>query len=312
MIKAVITGPTGIGKSKFVLDLAEKLNAEIIGADSRQIYSEVAIGVATPPKEDLERVPHHLVGFKSIIDSYSVGEYYKDVQNIQNRHPNKDYIVVGGTGFYIKAITQGLVDLPQVELCARQKAREELEAMGHQLFYESLEKIDSIALDKVKPTDTHRLLRIKEVYLQTGKSWSSFISNRLPALASAPIIELSRPRDELYSRINSRVNEMIKTGWVDEVIGLSGAGFSFSEPGLNSLGYSEIHEILKSAHMVEKNVPKGTRAELIELISKKTRNYAKRQLTFVRTQIPNTFEIPIEKGYDLSAICEKIKKNNFF
>lgn len=312
MIKAVITGPTGIGKSKFVLDLAESLNAEIIGADSRQIYSEVTIGVATPPLEDLERIPHHLVKCKSITERYSVGQYYKDVKSIVEKHPHKNFVIVGGTGFYIKAITQGLVHLPDIDLIARNQASDELKSMGYQRFYESLQHIDPVAIEKIKPTDTHRLLRIKEIFIQTGKSWSSFLEEKLPALTRNPIVNLSRPRDELYNRINSRVISMIEEGWIDEVISLSEAGFNFTEPGLNSLGYPEIYAILKGGHMRDNGIPATIRDDLIELISKKTRNYAKRQMTFVRTQLPNTVEIPMEKGYDLEAICGKIKKNDFF
>lgn len=304
MIIACITGPTGVGKSHHVIRLAKRLGAEIVGCDSRQVYQGVSIGVATPSQADLDFIRHHLVGFLPLDERYSVGKFYQDMQFFVQS--DKPFILVGGTGFYIKAIQQGLHQIPEIEPEVREYVRMELANQGLVSFRTRAAKIDPKAFEKIGHTDTYRLSRVVEVYEQTQKTWSSFLENKLPPLYQKDVYTLERPRNDLYQRINARVSSMIDAGWIDEIRTLSAKGYTFEEPGLNAIGYKEIlNEIIDVPN--RENVSQ----EVVDQIAKKTRNYAKRQMTFIRTQIQKTSSINMESPSEWETIVEKIKKKNF-
>lgn len=312
MIIAIITGPTGIGKTQTVIQLANTFGAEIVNADSRQVYKDVHIGVASPSQEDYNQVPHHLFEFLPLEKSYSVGEYYQDVRALLDSNPDKKFLLVGGTGFYIKAIVSGLSNTPSIDMSIRSQVQTDIQERGLEEVFLEAQGIDPVACAKIPSTDNHRIGRIVEVYRQTGRTWSSFEDEKLPPLSSAPIFVLERPRDILYQRINERVLTMLEEGWLQEVKLLVSQGVDFELPGLNALGYKELGLYLQTRDNGESDFKNQEFEDLIQLISKKTRNYAKRQMTFMRTQLPETTAINLEKSGYFGRILKKIKKNDFF
>ena len=271
----IIGGPTGVGKTNVAISLAEHYQAEIVNADSRQVYTELNIGVGKPTKEQLKAIPHHLIGHVSIHEPYSAGQYAKDALAIVDELflKNRIVIVSGGTGLYLKAIMQGLDEFPDVsvEIVDRWTARWKDE--GIENLANTLEKIDPDYYAMVDRKNPMRLIRALSVSESTGKPFSSFRSN--PSMERAykifPIL-LERPREELYSRINQRVIDMLNQGWLEEARSL----FPFRHlKSLNTVGYKELFEVLEGKMELPEAIPK---------IQQTTRNYAKRQLTWWRNQ----------------------------
>ena len=271
----IIGGPTGVGKTNVAISLAEHYQAEIVNADSRQVYTELNIGVGKPTKEQLKAIPHHLIGHVSIHEPYSAGQYAKDALAIVDELflKNRIVIVSGGTGLYLKAIMQGLDEFPDVsvEIVDRWTARWKDE--GIENLANTLEKIDPDYYAMVDRKNPMRLIRALSVSESTGKPFSSFRSN--PSMERAykifPIL-LERPREELYSRINQRVIDMLDQGWLEEARSL----FPFRHlKSLNTVGYKELFEVLEGKMELPDAIPN---------IQQTTRNYAKRQLTWWRNQ----------------------------
>ena len=271
----IIGGPTGVGKTNVAISLAEHYQAEIVNADSRQVYTELNIGVGKPTKEQLKAIPHHLIGHVSIHEPYSAGQYAKDALAIVDELflKNRIVIVSGGTGLYLKAIMQGLDEFPDVsvEIVDRWTARWKDE--GIENLANTLEKIDPDYYAMVDRKNPMRLIRALSVSESTGKPFSSFRSN--PSMERAykifPIL-LERPRVELYSRINQRVIDMLNQGWLEEARSL----FPFRHlKSLNTVGYKELFEVLEGKMELPDAIPN---------IQQTTRNYAKRQLTWWRNQ----------------------------
>ena len=271
----IIGGPTGVGKTNVAISLAEHYQAEIVNADSRQVYTELNIGVGKPTKEQLKAIPHHLIGHVSIHEPYSAGQYAKDALAIVDELflKNRIVIVSGGTGLCLKAIMQGLDEFPDVsvEIVDRWTAR--WKEAGIEYLANTLEKIDPDYYAMVDRKNPMRLIRALSVSESTGKPFSSFRSN--PSMERAykifPIL-LERPREELYSRINQRVIDMLDQGWLEEARSL----FPFRHlKSLNTVGYKELFEVLEGKMELPEAIPK---------IQQTTRNYAKRQLTWWRNQ----------------------------
>ena len=271
----IIGGPTGVGKTNVAISLAEHYQVEIVNADSRQVYAELNIGVGKPTKEQLKAIPHHLIGHVSIHEPYSAGQYAKDaLATVDELFLKKRIVIVsGGTGLYLKAIMQGLDEFPDVpvEIVDRWTARWKDE--GIENLANTLEKIDPDYYAMVDRKNPMRLIRALSVSESTGKPFSSFRSN--PSMERAykifPIL-LERPREELYSRINQRVIDMLDQGWLEEARSL----FPFRHlKSLNTVGYKELFEVLEGKMELPEAIPK---------IQQTTRNYAKRQLTWWRNQ----------------------------
>lgn len=269
-----LAGATGIGKSELSLRLAEHYGAEIIGVDSRQVYRGFTIGTAQPSASDMARVRHNLVDFLEPERKYSVGEFCRDVKNILQGNPERNYILVGGTGLYMQTLMLGLPQIPAVPESAREELEKIAQAEGADSLYKMALDADPELAQSVEPNNVQRLIRILEVYRATGRKLSDWQKEREGGIGKLPVFWLQRERDVLYKRIDSRVDKMIKDGWVEEVRELSKT-VPLDAPAWQSLGYRELLAARTDAEM----------AQVVEDVKKKTRNYAKRQLTWFRGQM---------------------------
>lgn len=274
-IQFALVGATGVGKTNLSLSLAEKCKAEIICVDSRQLYKDFCIGTAQPTKMEMEKVTHHLVHFLSPEESYSAGQFCKDVRQIIEANPEKNFILVGGTGLYLQSLILGLPQIPTIDEKIKFQLNELLKKEGLMSLCQKAQEVDPVAMERISENDVQRIMRVLEVYMQTGERLSSIRTERLGGFGSIKTFFLDRPRDALYARINQRVEQMIQDGWLEEVALLQ-TKFSLTAPAWQSLGYKELLEVLNH---------KKTLSEIIDLIQKETRHFAKRQLTWFNHQI---------------------------
>ena len=273
-IVLALVGATGIGKSALSLAVAEHYHAEIIGVDSRQVYRGFAIGTAQPSAGDMAKVRHHLVNFLDPEQTYSAGEFCRDVKRLLQENPERNYILVGGTGLYVQSLMLGLPQIPAVP----EGVREELETVaqneGAVSLYKMAMEADPELAQNVEPNNVHRLIRIVEVFQATGRKLSDWQKERVGGIGKLPVFWLQRERDVLYKRIDARVDQMMKDGWLDEIASLS-ATVPQSAPAWQSLGYRELLNAHGSSEI----------KTVLDEVKKKTRNYAKRQLTWFRGQM---------------------------
>ena len=269
-----LVGATGIGKSELSLRLAESFNAEIIGVDSRQVYKGFSIGTAQPDTASLKRVKHHLVNFLPPTETFSAGEFCRQVKNLLAENPDKKYILVGGTGLYVQSLLLGLPNIPAVPPSVRKKFEDMAACEGSASLYKMACEVDPESAANVDPNNAQRLVRILEVFEATGRPLSGYQKEREGGIGAVPVFWLQRERDVLYKRIDARVDQMIKEGWVEEVQELSQT-VPLTAPAWQSLGYRELLQAKSASEM----------AGVIEEVKKKTRNYAKRQLTWFRGQM---------------------------
>lgn len=268
----VICGPTASGKTKLGIELAKKLNGEIISADSMQIYKDMDIGTAKPTPEERKMAVHHLVDFVSPDQRYSVADFKKDavktIEDIISR--NKTPIIVGGTGLYINSL---IYNIDFKEEKTDLEYRKSLEEKSIQELYENALKIDPEALKKISENDRKRITRILEIYHTTGKTKTELeIESRKEVPYNYHIFVLSMDREILYDRINRRVDMMLEQGLIEEVQKVIRKYNSFPT-AMQGLGYKEVVEYLEN---------KLTKEEMIEKIKQESRRYAKRQLTWFR------------------------------
>ena len=269
----VIAGPTAVGKTSCAIEVAKHFNTEIINADSRQIYEGLEIGTAKPTLEELNDVKHHFVNHLELDESYTAGKYEKDVDLLLvDLFKKKDVVVLsGGTGFYINAVVNGLDDMPNSDPSIRKQLNEEFEANGLERLLVELQLKDEATFLSVDHANPHRIMRALEVIRFTGKPYSSFKERSSKKHNFSMVkIALNLPREELYKRINLRVDKMIDEGLVDEVIKYK----SFKDQqALRTVGYKEIFQYLDKEILLE---------EAIELIKRNSRRYAKRQITWLK------------------------------
>ena len=268
-----IVGPTAVGKTAVAIKLAQKLHTEIISADSRQFYREMAIGTAKPTAEELAQAKHHFVDSHSITESFSVGDFEKQgLQLLETLFKKHDTVIlVGGSGLYIKAICEGFDELPSASIETREKLNLEFAEKGIIYLQEKLKVADPVYYEQVDLNNPQRLIRALEVIETTGKPFSSY---RKATVNSRPFniikIGLNLPREILYQRINQRVDEMLKQGLIEEVRSL----LPYRElNALNTVGYSELFDYFDG---------KTDLNTAVELIKQNTRRFAKRQLTWFR------------------------------
>jgi len=275
----VIGGPTASGKSQLALEWAYKLDGEIISSDSRQIYKFMNIGTVKPTRKDWALVPHHLIDVIYPDQIMTAGEYQKlardVIRDINNR--GKIPFLVGGTGFYIRAVIREIDFPPKVEEHIREEIRERIKREGLDKVYKELSHIDPLAVSKIMPSDEIRITRALEVYYATGKPISSYHKGTDKDYPEYEItyLVLNPPRDILYKRIEERVDKMIELGLIEETKNILNMGYSPELPSLQTLGYREIIKYLKGFYSLE---------EAIEEIKKETRHYAKRQLTWFKNE----------------------------
>ena len=276
----LISGPTASGKSSFAIKLAKKVNGEIINADSMQVYKELKILSARPNLKEQKNVKHHLYGFHSVEDNFSTGDWLKlTLQKIKEiKKIKKIPILVGGTGLYFKALTNGLVNIPNIPIQFKNKIRSMHNRLGQKSFYLALKKIDPLSKDNINSTDTQRSIRAYEVKKFTKKSLFEWFANTKSLFKQEDFIKIyiEYPRSKLISKINKRVERMIKSGAIIEVKKFKKMNINLSNSSNKLIGINEIEQYLKEVISLEK---------MIELISIRTRQYAKRQSTWSRGQM---------------------------
>lgn len=273
----VILGPTAVGKSDVALELAQELNGDIVNADSQQVYRYMDIGTGKPSRADRERVRHHVIDVVDPDEEFNAALYRRAAVDAirQILETGHRAFVCGGTGLYLKALTQGLFEGPGSEPEIRHTLEREIHQRGLNYLYRRLEQIDPTVGSTIHPNDRQRIVRALEVYQLTGKPLSEwqkahgFQDNPFTVLK----IGLLRDRTELYDLINSRSEEMIRAGLLDEVRGLLGSGFALDLKSLQSVGYRHMGEVIRGKKVL---------AEALAEMKQETRHLAKRQLTWFR------------------------------
>lgn len=265
----VIAGPTGVGKTKISIDLASELNAEIISSDSAQVYRGLNIGTAKITKEEMQGVKHHLIDIVEPVSKYNVGNFEKDVNKILNQNPEKNFLLVGGTGLYLNSVTNGLSILPE----ANKKIRDYLATLDNQSLLELAFKYDEEATKEIHPNNRVRLERVVEVFLLTGQKFSELSKKNIKNNNFKFLkIALERDRENLYDRINKRVDIMFAHGLVDEVKKLYEI-YGEKLYKLNIIGYNEIIDYINGIISLD---------EANYRIKLNSRHYAKRQFTWFK------------------------------
>lgn len=291
-----IVGPTAVGKTDIAVEIAKKTGGEIISADSRQIYKYLNIGTAKPTSRQRKTVPFHLIDFIHPDDNYSCGQFARDaeskIKEVYSR--GKIPIICGGTGLYIKALFHPLHKLPESDQRIKEKLIKIIKEKGIEHLYEKLLKIDPEWAQKVNPKDKQRIIRGLEVYEITGKPLSRLIKKKSRKSEFQPwYVGLNIPRDALYQRINTRFDAMIKNGLVQEVKSLLKKGFNPQSNALRTIGYKEIIEYLEK---------KMTLEQAIEKAKQRTRNYARRQITWFNKLPDLTWYNPEDKKTVITII----------
>ena len=265
----VIAGPTGVGKTKISIDLASELNAEIISSDSAQVYKGLNIGTAKITEEEMQGIKHHLIDIVEPISKYSVGNFEKDVNKILNQNPEKNFLLVGGTGLYINSVTNGLSILPEAD----KKTRGYLSTLDNQTLFELAIKYDEEATKEIHPNNRVRIERVVEVFLLTGQKFSELSKKNIKNNNFKFLkIALERDRENLYDRINKRVDIMFEQGLVDEVKNLYKI-YGEKLYKLNIIGYNEVIDYINAKISLD---------EANYRIKLNSRHYAKRQFTWFK------------------------------
>jgi tRNA dimethylallyltransferase len=274
---AIVLGPTAVGKSEIALDLAEKVHGEIVNADSQQVYRYMNIGTGKPSKADRERVAHHLIDIVNPDEDFNVALYRRLANHrIDEIHKRGGRVIVcGGTGLYLKALTQGIFTGPGPNHALRKRFESQIHEGGLAPLYQLLVDIDPSVTATIHPNDRQRIIRALEVYETTGRPLSvwqkehSFHEQPFEVLK----IGLLRGRSELYDLINRRSEAMVRDGLLDEVQALVARGYGLALKSLCSVGYRQMGEVIRGM----KNLP-----EALQEMKQETRHLAKRQLTWFR------------------------------
>ena len=294
----LISGPTASGKSSFAIKVAKKIDGEIINADSMQVYKQLRILSARPDPKKYKKIKHHLYGFHDVTKIFSTGDWLKLVikKIIEVQKRKKTPILVGGTGLYFKALTEGLVKIPNISSKFRNQIRNLQKKIGQKKFYEKLLKLDPSSKGKINPTDTQRSIRAYEVKKFTKKSLHEWFKNTKSNFLDDNFFKvyIDYPRTELIERINQRTEKMIKHGAIKEVKRFLKLKLRKDKSANRAIGVMEIKDYLNK----EKNL-----TEIKEKIAVKTRQYAKRQSTWARGNMMNWMKL---KPQEINKFLKKI------
>ena len=282
----LISGPTASGKSKFAIKLAKKIDGEIINADSMQIFKEIKILNARPSIKDKSNIKHHLYGFLSVKKNFSVGDWLKKclkkITEIKKRE--KVPIIVGGTGLYFKSLVNGLAKIPNISKNNRDKVRNLQKKIGQKNFYKKLIKLDPLSKKHININDQNRSIRAYEVYIQTNKSLYTWFKNTKTHFQNKDFekVFIDIPRNEVVKSLSNRIDKMIKAGAIQEVKRFNKLKVKKTNSSFKIIGIREINELK----------PDKTNLSLIkEKIIIKTRQYAKRQMTWARGHMKDWYRI---------------------
>lgn len=296
---ALILGPTGVGKSSLALDLASRLNAEIVSADSIQVYRKVDIGSAKPDASDLEKVPHHLIDALDLDSPFDVARFVSladaAIKDIHSR--GKRVLVVGGTNLYIRGLLHGIFNAPPADQSIRDRHKKFADESGIPALHVKLVAVDEVSSKRIHENDLIRISRALEVFELTGKTIAEHHAQHAFAeerYRSQKVV-VFRPRDELYERINSRVDIMISDGVFDEYNALLESGVSKENKALNSIGY-------RHARLLHEGMPEE---EVIRLYKRDTRRFAKNQISWLRGEDAWWFD---RKTTDVEKLYEDLKE----
>ena len=294
----LIAGPTAWGKSNFALKLSKKIKGEIVNADSMQVYKQLQILTARPQKKDLKKIKHHLYGFCDVRKNYSTGDWLKlllkKIKDIRKRKMVP--IVVGGTGLYFKALTDGLVKIPNIPINVRNKIRFIQNKLGQKKFYNQLLKLDPLIKNKIEKNDVQRSIRAYEIKNYTKISIINWFKKTKKHISSDQFIKIyiDYPRESLIKRINLRVEDMFAEGAVEEVRRFIKLKVKKENSSNKVIGIKEITNFLNKQCSLDQTK---------ELIAIKTRQYAKRQATWARGQMGSWQKInPKNLGLALKKI----------
>ena len=294
----ILAGPTAVGKTSLSIELAKRFQTEIISADSRQFFKEMEIGTAKPSEEEMDGVTHHFINSHSIHDNYNVGQFEKDaLKKLDQLFQKHDVVfVVGGSGLYVKALCEGIDDMPVIPAEIRQKLNAEFEQNGIEYLQNEVAKCDPEYFKIVDQQNPQRLIRALELYYATGKNMSFYRTqqNKVERPFNIIKIGLERTREELYDRINLRMDQMISEGLFEEAEKL------YHYRNLNALqtvGYSEIFGFLNGEY---------DREEAIRLLKRNSRRYAKRQMTWFKRDPEFVWFSAEDKGKVIDYLESKI------
>ena len=294
----LIYGPTASGKSKFALKLAQKIDGEIINADSMQVYKELKVLSARPQKEDINKIKHHLYGFQSVKKNFSTGDWLKLAQKkiFEVKKRGKIPILVGGTGLYFKALTEGLVNFPKIPVQFRKKIRALHKNLGAKKFFLQLIKEDPLVRNHLIQSDTQRVIRAYEIKKFTNKSMYEWFKNTKSEFEKNDFfkIYIDFPRTDLLVRIKERAVDMLDNGAVSEVKKFMKLKVPKVKSANKAIGINEIKEFIKKKIKID---------DVIDKISIKTRQYAKRQTTWARGNMSDWNKI---KSSGLKVFLKKI------
>ncbi|HNY93523.1 MAG TPA: tRNA (adenosine(37)-N6)-dimethylallyltransferase MiaA [Flexilinea sp.] len=275
----VIVGPTAVGKTAFAIELAKIANAEIVSADSRYFYRGMDIGTAKPTPEERQSIPHHLIDVADPDETWSLALFqqkaYDAIASIHER--GKNVIVVGGTGQYIRALLQGWSPpTMEVDLVMRAVLEDWANEIGPMEIHKKLAILDPIAAEKIDYRNVRRTIRALEVIFGSGQRFSEQ-RKVTESPYSFLILGLNRSRSSLYQRIDQRIDQMIRQGFIEEVAGLLEKGYSPALPSMSAIGYREISAYLNHEISLD---------EAIRLIKQRTRNFVRRQANWFKTNDP--------------------------
>jgi tRNA dimethylallyltransferase len=285
----VVLGPTAVGKTAVSLELAEALQAEIISADSRLFYRNMDIGTAKPDQEYLHRIPHHLIDVSDPDDTWSLERYIEAATELIKAIHQRGHLpmLVGGTGQYLRGLLDGWRPPPKApDDSIRNELRAVADEEGPIALHDRLRAIDPVSAERIDFRNVRRVVRALEVYQLTGEPFSSQ-RKTMPPDFNAVRIGLTRPRKELYARIDARIDEMFEAGWLEEVRGLMKAGYGLQHPSMSAIGYQQLVEHLQGKLSLEQAV-----AEIRRL----TRQYVRRQANWFKADDPSIHWFEVEIG----------------
>jgi tRNA dimethylallyltransferase len=296
----LLAGPTASGKSKLAIKIAKKIKGEIINADSMQVYKDFSVLSSRPSKIDLKKIKHYLYGFQSAKKNFSTGAWLKLVKKQINKclKNKKIPIIVGGTGLYFEAITKGISKIPNIDFKTRDKIRKHQKKIGQKKFYEKLLKLDPLVKNNIDPSDTQRSIRAYEVKKFTRKSIFKWYKSTKSEFKKFQILKIfiDTPRKKLLKNISNRVEQMFKNKCIKEVKFFSTLNIESSLSANKIIGVREIKDFLSGVLSLEQTK---------ELINIKTRQYAKRQVTWARGHM---IDWDMQYSNSFSSLSKKILK----